>query len=68
MKYSNKLADNINSSDAHIAMNSIDVLESILISDSHQDIISKYVGNNYEVLMEVLRTLIGKPIIPFFYL
>lgn len=60
MRYWNKLADNANSSDAHVAMNSIDVLETILISDSHQDIISKYVGKNYELVVEVLRTLIGK--------
>lgn len=55
-----KLADNMTSSDAHVAMNSSDVLEHILVSDTHQDIISRYVGEDYEAIMEVLRTLIGK--------
>lgn len=55
-----KLCDNIENSDAHVSMNSSEILESIFISEDHQEIISEYAGENYEEIMEVLRHLIGK--------
>jgi hypothetical protein len=41
-------------------MNSGEVLEKILVSDSHQDIVSKYVGANYDSTMEVIKKLISQ--------
>lgn len=55
-----KLTSNIINSDAPISVNSSNLLEMVLVSDLHQDIISRFVGENYDIIIEVLKTLISK--------
>ena len=52
----NKLAENISNSDPKIALNWIEILENMLTSESHQDIISKFAGENYEAVMRVIKS------------
>ena len=54
-----KLATYIYGSDAHIAMNASEILEKAMISESHQEIVSKYIGEHYEETMEILLWLIN---------
>ena len=52
------LIDNIESGDAHVSKNSNEIFESILVSDTHQDIISTFIGEKYEEIMGLMNKLI----------
>ena len=54
-----KLITNIESADAHVSKNSNEMLEAILVSDTHQDVVSTFVGENYEEVVQILFKLVN---------
>jgi hypothetical protein len=52
------LISNIESDDAHVSNNSNTTLESILVSDTHQDVVSMFIGEDYEEIIKILFKLI----------
>ena len=54
-----KLITYIYGSDANVAKSSCEILQGVLISENHQEIISKFIGEYYEETMEVLLSLIS---------
>jgi len=55
-----KLSENLSHSDPQIAIDSLEILEQVLVSEDHQEIISKYVSCNYDAVMEVLHSFKSK--------
>ena len=55
-----KLAENITHNEPPIATYTIEILQMIFVSDTHQDVISKFVGEHYEETIELIKAYASK--------